>query len=146
MDKQTENLLIRLAIYGAVAYGIYLLVKKYAPSLNPVNPNNAAAQGANAIAQAITGNPNDTTGTAIYNATHSDESASATYRPMTFPDGSRQAVDMSTVDPTTGMFTYTDGNVYHMSQGGDGLWYAVPPPPSLGFISMGSLRAGPMRL
>jgi hypothetical protein len=133
---------LAVALFGVIGYAAVTLIRKGAAALNPANPNNVAASAANSVVQSITGDPNATVGTAIYNATHDSSSASATYRPATFPDGTRHAVDLSTVD-ANGMFTYSDGTIYHLSQDGTGAWNAVPPPPDLTQAALAALGIGP---
>ena len=100
-------------VLGGVAYGAYRLYKSGA--LDPTSPNNLAYGAANRATQIATGNPNDTVGSWFYNLTHPGSGASGSQvdRILTFPDGSRHAVNLQTV-AADGTFDY-NGASYWMS-------------------------------
>ena len=100
-------------ILAGLGYGAYRLFKSGA--FDPTSPNNLAYKGANSVTQAVTGNPNATTGGAIYDVLNPNAgaSASAVFRILTFPDGVKRSVDLSSVD-SDGNFDYGN-NTFWMS-------------------------------
>jgi hypothetical protein len=78
-------------------------IKRALQKFNPASDQNLAYSGASGIVQAVTGDPDATLGTAIYEWFNDDPPINSPIYMVTFPGGARHAVDSATV--SGGKFT-----------------------------------------
>lgn len=86
-----------LLVFGALAVGAYFLIKTVLPKFDPTSAGNAINQGANRLVQILTGDPNTTLGSKVYDA--------GVAIGMT-PDWGAIAAADTVADPTTGRVRY----------------------------------------
>lgn len=67
-----------VVLYYLSKYEIISLAKDIGPALNPVSNENIFNRAANAVTQKLTGNPNTSLGSTIYDWLHPDETQNST--------------------------------------------------------------------
>jgi hypothetical protein len=82
LDLKIDDKFLTVALIGAA--GLFLVYSYYgskaveaaktaAEAINPVNPDNIFAAGADAVVEAVTGEQDDSIGSALYRSTHDED-------------------------------------------------------------------------